>query len=217
MLLSRSATSRTAAPESASPSVHALAVIRILFGVVLGIDAFFKWLPAFSKGFVSYVSNSEPGQPQAVKDWLAWWVSALGADPRLFATLVAICETCLAIGLIFGLFSRAVCFAGILLALGIWSTAEGFGGPYTSGVTDIGTSIIYALVYPALLFGHAADAWSLDPVVRRYLGPLRFLCASPVRQRPAQQPPLPAPSVIPGSRHAHESETVDTRTDSHQI
>lgn len=35
-----------------------------------------------------------------------------------------------------------------------WSgrcTAEGFGGPYTSGASDIGTAIIYAVVFTALL------------------------------------------------------------------
>ncbi len=37
----------------------------------------------------------------------------------------------------------------------IWSTAEGFGGPYTAGSTDIGAAIIYVLVFLALWFGHA--------------------------------------------------------------
>ena len=35
---------------------------------------------------------------------------------------------------------------GIAFSLLIWSTAEGFGGPYTAGSADIGTAIIYALV-----------------------------------------------------------------------
>jgi hypothetical protein len=29
----------------------------------------------------------------------------------------------------------------------VWSTAEGFGGPYTSGASDIGTAVVYALVF----------------------------------------------------------------------
>jgi len=33
----------------------------------------------------------------------------------------------------------------------IWSTADGFGGPYTSGASDIGTAVIYAVVFAALL------------------------------------------------------------------
>ena len=33
----------------------------------------------------------------------------------------------------------------------IWATAEGFGGPYTAGASDIGTAVIYAVVFMGLL------------------------------------------------------------------
>jgi hypothetical protein len=33
----------------------------------------------------------------------------------------------------------------------IWATAEGFGGPYTSGASDIGTAVIYAVFFAGLL------------------------------------------------------------------
>jgi nitrite reductase (NO-forming) len=33
----------------------------------------------------------------------------------------------------------------------VWGVPEGFGGPYSSGATDIGTGIIYALLFAALL------------------------------------------------------------------
>jgi hypothetical protein len=29
----------------------------------------------------------------------------------------------------------------------VWAIAEGFGGPYTSGASDIGTAIIYAVLF----------------------------------------------------------------------
>jgi len=38
-----------------------------------------------------------------------------------------------------------------VFSLLIWGTAEGFGGPYTSGASDIGTAIIYAVVFAGLL------------------------------------------------------------------
>jgi nitrite reductase (NO-forming) len=38
-----------------------------------------------------------------------------------------------------------------VFSLLIWATAEGFGGPYTSGASDIRTAIIYAVVFAALL------------------------------------------------------------------
>jgi hypothetical protein len=41
--------------------------------------------------------------------------------------------------------------AAIVFSVLIWATAEGFGGPYTSGASDIGTAVIYAVVFAALL------------------------------------------------------------------
>ena len=38
-----------------------------------------------------------------------------------------------------------------MFSLLVWAIAEGFGGPYGSGSTDIGTSIIYALFFVGLL------------------------------------------------------------------
>lgn len=173
------AAGKSADTPVADRSSRRLAALRIAFGVVWAIDATFKWLPAFSDGFVRYISSGEPGQPAAVKAWLRWWVSLLATDPRLFAHLVAVCETCLAIGLVFGLFSNAVCVVGALLSAGIWSTAEGFGGPYMSGSTDIGTSIIYVFVFAALFYGRASSMWSLDGLLRSRLGPLQILCGRP--------------------------------------
>ena len=47
----------------------------------------------------------------------------------------------------------------------LWAAAEGFGGPYTSGASDIGTAIIYALVFMCLLTLSAytgPDTYSVD-------------------------------------------------------
>lgn len=38
-----------------------------------------------------------------------------------------------------------------LTSLGIWAVAEGFGGPYNSGSTDIGAAVMYAVVALGLL------------------------------------------------------------------
>jgi len=49
-------------------------------------------------------------------------------------------------------FARKITYtAAIVFSLLIWATAEGFGGPYTSGSADVGTAVIYALVFAALL------------------------------------------------------------------
>ncbi len=49
-----------------------------------------------------------------------------------------------------------------MFSLLVWATAEGFGGPYTSGASDIGTAVIYALVFMALL------------ALSAYAGPARY-------------------------------------------
>ena len=71
-------------------------------------------------------------------------------DPHSFATLVAIIETFIALVLVLG-FARTVhLHSWTAFSLLIWSVAEGFGGPYTSASVDIGTAIIYAIVFIAL-------------------------------------------------------------------
>jgi hypothetical protein len=57
-------------------------------------------------------------------------------------------ETAIALALIFGLFSNLTYVNGALLLVIIWTKAEGFGGPYTAGSTDIGAAIIYVSSSP---------------------------------------------------------------------
>lgn len=40
---------------------------------------------------------------------------------------------------------------GIVYTLLLWTVGEGFGGPYMSGSTDIGTGIVYTMMFIALL------------------------------------------------------------------
>jgi nitrite reductase (NO-forming) len=138
------------------------ALIRIAFGVVWAVDAFFKWQPDFFTNFISYLTSGAEGQPAIVQGWINLWVNMMGVNPHLFAIFVALAETALAVGLIFGIFTRLTCYAGIAFSLVLWSTAEGFGGPYTAGSTDVGSAIIYALVFVALLAGQSWKTWSVD-------------------------------------------------------
>ena len=65
---------------------------------------------------------------------------------------------------------RAVYIGGALYSLMIWSTAEGFGGPYAPGATDVGPSIIYVLVFLAMLvmLDHRLDRHlALDNAIAR--------------------------------------------------
>ena len=45
---------------------------------------------------------------------------------------------------------RAIYLGGILWSISIWTIPEGFGGSFLSGATDIGTAIMYVLVFIVL-------------------------------------------------------------------
>src|SRR5580700_3582262 len=126
-----------------------VAILRITFGVVWVIDATFKWLPSFRSGFLSQITGVAQGQPNWLKPWFHFWIRLLGHNPHLFAVLTAIVESLIALALVFGFARRTTYLTATLFTLVIWSVAEGFGGPYTSGSTDIGTAIIYAIVFLA--------------------------------------------------------------------
>jgi nitrite reductase (NO-forming) len=55
------------------------------------------------------------------------------------------------LALIFGFARKATYIFAALFSLVVWATAEGFGGPYASGSTEIGTGIIYAVVFMGFL------------------------------------------------------------------
>lgn len=151
-----------------------LAWIRIAFGVVWAIDASFKWQPGFIHQFSGDVTGAEDGQPRPIKTWIAGWGHIVHSDPHLFAYLLAVAETVLAVTLLLGVFTNAVSVLGAVLSLLIWSTAEGFGGPYQAGATDIGASIIYVLVWATLLAGGAGAYLGLDARIRPWLAGSRF-------------------------------------------
>ena len=142
-------------------------VLRIVFGFIWFIDAYFKWQPSFFAGFLDYLTKGAEGQPVLVQSWIHFWINLVNIDPHLFAIVVAISETLIALGLIFGVFPKLVSYGGIVFALVIWSTAEGFGGPYVAGSTDIGTAIIYILVFVALILGHSWEGLSLVSKFRK--------------------------------------------------
>ncbi len=142
------------------------AILRITFGIIWLIDAFFKWQPGFINQFTGYITETLDGQPKMIQDWINLWVRLVDGNPHFFAYAVAVTETLIGLGLVFGLFTKLVCWGGMIFVLIIWSTAQGFGGPYASGSTDIGSAIIYALVFIALLLGESDNALSLDKKIK---------------------------------------------------
>ena len=147
-----------------------VALLRIAFGVLWAIDASFKWRPAFSRDYLRYLQAAAASQPAWIKPWFDFWQHVVSVDPALFAFFTALGESAIALGLLLGLARRLDYAAGFLMSVLIWTTAEGFGGPYTAGSTDVGSAIIYAFVF-AGLYGldelAGAARFSLDPRIER--------------------------------------------------
>jgi len=125
--------------------------LRIGFGVIWLIDAVLKWLPGFKDGYMDTIMGTRDGQPFWLRWWFDFWINLQHPAATFFWALVATTETLIALALIIGLARKVTYIAAITISLLIWSTAEGFGGPYTSGASDIGTGIIYAVVFAGLL------------------------------------------------------------------
>lgn len=162
-----------------------LAALRIVFGLIWAIDAWFKWQPAFIDKLTTYLTGRLPGQPPQIQAWIHFWHGVVGVDPRLFGYLTAIGETAIALSLILGAFMGLSTLVGVVLTLSIWSTAEGFGGPYVAGSTDIGTAIIYTLVFIGLYLAQAGLVWGLDCLLTPALGRWGWLASGPFSRRTA--------------------------------
>jgi thiosulfate dehydrogenase (quinone) large subunit len=125
--------------------------VRVLFGVVFGIDAVLKWLPGYRHTYLAALKSAAAGQPGWLHGWFHFWITLQSKAPTSFAVLTGLAETSLALVLLFGVARRAGYAAGVLYSLLVWSVGEGFGGPYASGSTDVGTGIVYALLFVTLL------------------------------------------------------------------
>jgi uncharacterized membrane protein YphA (DoxX/SURF4 family) len=151
--------------------VRRVEVLRIAFGVVWLIDAYLKWQPAFISGYASNVADGAQGQPVWLRPWFRFWRHVVHFDPRLLAYGTAAIETLIAVGLILGFARRAVYIGGMLWSIAIWTVPEGFGGSFVAGATDIGTGVMYALVFGVLYAMETlptfTGAWSLDYRVER--------------------------------------------------
>jgi nitrite reductase (NO-forming) len=136
--------------------------LRITFGVIWLIDATLKWLPGFRTSYMSVIMAEAQGQPGWLRPWFNFWIRVQHPDAIFLAYLAAIIETLIALALIAGFARKLTYISAIVFSLLIWGTAEGFGGPYTTGASDIGTAVIYAVVFAGLL------------AISYYAGPARY-------------------------------------------
>ena len=178
-------------PRALGWLIVAAAGVRVALGVVIVIDAYLKWLPGFAAHYVGYLQNAANGQPGWLKPWFRFWIHLVAPHADFFIYATRCIETAIAIGLLLGLARRLTYLAGVLFSLLIWSTAEGFGGPYTSGATNLGPALIYALLFVAIaLFERllGSTPYSLDYYIGRRFPRWRVI-AEPAPKALAERTP----------------------------
>jgi len=151
-LLSRTSIhpARPGSPPADPAAVRRYCWVRVGFGLIWALDATLKWLPGFRHTYPSMITDAAQGQPGWLSGWFSFWDQGIVHAPTLFAVLIALAETAIAASLILGIAQRVGYSGGIVFALLIWGIGEGFGGPYTSGATDIGAAIMYAVLFAGL-------------------------------------------------------------------
>jgi uncharacterized membrane protein YphA (DoxX/SURF4 family) len=176
--------------------------LRITFGVMWLIDAILKWLPGFRNGYMAMMKMAAAGQPSWLHPWFSFWVNLQEPRAAFFAYLCAVVETLIAIAVILGFARKYTYISAAVFSVLVWATAEGFGGPYTSGATDIGTAIIYAVVFMGLLAlsAYAGPArYSVDYYLEKRISWWWKVAevghTVPVASVPAEVVPLPAQKV----------------------
>jgi nitrite reductase (NO-forming) len=177
-------------------------LVRITSGVIWLIDATLKWLPGFRDGYADALREGADGQPTWLQGWFNFWINLREPRTTFFAYLVAIVETLIAVAVFFGFARKQTYLAAIVFSLLIWSTAEGFGGPYTAGSSNIGTAIMYALVFAALLclsYYEGPPRLSVDHYLERHISWWhRIAEVGPRRPAPGD---IPQPTVAQETRH----------------
>jgi nitrite reductase (NO-forming) len=144
--------------------------VRVTFGVIWLVDAALKWSTTFRREYLDTLRQGAAGQPSWLRGWFNFWIDLQRSTPHTWAYLVAIAETLIAIALILGFARKITYIVGALFSFLIWATAEGFGGPYTAHSTDVGTALIYALVFLSLLVISAQTGpsrYSVDYLIER--------------------------------------------------
>ena len=136
--------------------------LRVSFGIIWAIDAALKWLPGFRSMFMGNIMGEDAGQPGWLHPWFTFWIRIQHPHVNFFVDMVATLETLIALALILGFARKITYLSAALFSLLVWATAEGFGGPYTTGASDIGTAVIYAVVFLNLL------------AISYYAGPARY-------------------------------------------
>lgn len=135
------------------PSANGILISRFLFGVLWAFDAYWKWQPFFLTHAITFLQQAQDGQPAWIVAYIGWFLPIIDRiGPLVFGIFAAVMETAIALSLLTGWYLRRMLLAGALYSLGLWTTAEGWGGPYGIGFTGnkgdvLGTANIYLFAF----------------------------------------------------------------------
>src|ERR1700683_1380555 len=149
---------------------------------------------------MSSITGAGMGQPGWLQWWFHFWTYLQHPAPSFWAVVVAILETAVALAVILGVARKVSYIASAVFCVVIWAAAEGFGGPYGSGASDIGTAIIYALVFMCLLtlaVYTGPDICSVDHYLEKKISWWWKVAefGSPEKQQPVPVAAAPAPAI----------------------
>jgi hypothetical protein len=159
VLMSRSWGGLSLAPcgKGEDSSYHGYSLGRWLFGLLWVFDAFWKWQPYFLEHGVDNLVQSQQGQPAWIVTYIQFFIDLIhSVGPLAFGLFAAIIETVLAASLLFKKRLDYMLPIGFIYSFGLWTTAEGWGGPYGPGFTGnrgdiLGTAIIYCFIFLYLM------------------------------------------------------------------
>jgi thiosulfate dehydrogenase [quinone] large subunit len=146
-----------------------IALVRISFGIIWAVDAFFKFEPAFYHGLLTMIKAKDAGEPSWLNPWFNAWYRIIGSNQHLFALIILIIEVFISLSLLLGIARRLNYALAALFSFLIWGVGEAFGGPYISGTTDVGAAIIYVVVFMLLYYvdGPIPPSWSMDTQIEQ--------------------------------------------------
>ncbi len=141
--------------------------VRVIFGIVWLVDGLMKFQPGLVESFPDMIKEAGQGQVAWLQPWFSFWYNLMSTSPTAFVYTTGFLELVLGIVLVLGFMRKIAYVGGMAFSLLLWSVPEGFGGPYGSSSTDIGTGIIYSFVFLLLLIVNATDRskYSLDAVI----------------------------------------------------
>ena len=139
-------------------------IARIIFGLMWFADGLLKLSPDFQI-IPILIQPPYTGQNIIFRTWYAFWYDIISPIPQFWVFVIAFTEFGLAFCLIFGFMRKIGYLTGFLTSLIIWGVPEHFGGPDDSFSTNIGTGVIYAMVFLLFIVINAMEGpshYSLD-------------------------------------------------------